>query len=216
MLVSVNHIASVAIHVPLVIISATLEVRQRVSMICEWDEFGALLALATTSLFASLIALPGAPLVGTVAEVFVRDRDKRLPAMGGCAFHGSIHVIDGVLLPAKSSAEPLSAVGLIKLAISRGVPLFNDGHPAACAAVYEITCQALRVMPSVTPASREILTTALTESQCRLGGKNLQSSIHYPQSSISSSSLPFPLALSPSATILHTCPDVPVFSCLAL
>ena len=81
------------------------------------------------------------------------------------ASNGVIHIIDGVLLPAKSTAEPLSAVGLIKLAISRGVPLFNDGHPAACAAVYEITCQALRVMPSVTPASREILTTALTEIQ---------------------------------------------------
>ena len=81
------------------------------------------------------------------------------------ASNGVIHVIDGVLLPAKSTAEPLSAVGLIKLAISRGVRLFNDGDPAACAAVYEITCQALRVMPSVTPASRKILTTALTEIQ---------------------------------------------------
>jgi uncharacterized surface protein with fasciclin (FAS1) repeats len=81
------------------------------------------------------------------------------------ASNGIIHVIDGVLLPAKPAAEPLSALGLIERAIERGVPLFNDGDPAACAAVYEITCEALRVIPGVATASREILTQALTESQ---------------------------------------------------
>jgi NADH dehydrogenase [ubiquinone] 1 alpha subcomplex assembly factor 1 len=37
----------------------------------------------------------------------------------------------------------LRAVALIERAIERGVPLFNDGNPAACAAVYEVTSRAL-------------------------------------------------------------------------
>ena len=52
---------------------------------------------------------------------------------------------------------------MIERAIKLGVPLFNKGDPAACAAVYEITCEALRVMPEVAPASRQTLTQALTE-----------------------------------------------------
>lgn len=43
----------------------------------------------------------------------------------------------------------LSAHSLILLAIERGVPLFNQGAPGACRAVYEITCQALLRMPDV-------------------------------------------------------------------
>jgi NADH dehydrogenase [ubiquinone] 1 alpha subcomplex assembly factor 1 len=79
------------------------------------------------------------------------------------ASNGLIHVIDQVLVPAKPTAEPLSAMGLIERAIELGVPLFNHGDPAAFAAVYEITCEALRVMPEVAPASRQTLTQALTD-----------------------------------------------------
>lgn len=52
---------------------------------------------------------------------------------------------------------------LIELAIAKGVPLFNDGNEAACAAVYEIACTALLTMPGVSDASINRLRRALNE-----------------------------------------------------
>ena len=60
------------------------------------------------------------------------------------ATNGVIHVIDRVLMP--DLPEPTArrkAMGVIELAIRRGVPLFNSHKPEACAAVYEITAQSL-------------------------------------------------------------------------
>ena len=79
------------------------------------------------------------------------------------ASNGLVHVIDQVLLPPESTGDPLTARGLIELAVDRGVPLFNDGHPAACAAVYEIACESLRILPDVSTASRVDLERALRE-----------------------------------------------------
>ena len=88
------------------------------------------------------------------------------------ASNGIIHVIDQVLVPAKAESGPVTAVGLIELAISRGVPLFNKGETAACAALYEVTVEALRTMDSVTEESRNALSQALkkgrTEKSSRL------------------------------------------------
>lgn len=80
------------------------------------------------------------------------------------ASNGVIHVIDQVLLPETKPSQPLSASGLIELAIERGVPVFNDGHPAECAAIYEITVEALRAMDKVPEASRKILAKASVQS----------------------------------------------------
>jgi uncharacterized surface protein with fasciclin (FAS1) repeats len=79
------------------------------------------------------------------------------------ASNGVIHVIDQVLLPPDSSKKPLTATGLMELAISRGVPLFNDGDEAACAAVYEIVCESVRALPETSKASRAILSEALID-----------------------------------------------------
>ena len=81
------------------------------------------------------------------------------------ASNGIIHVIDQVLIPARAESGPLTAVGLIELAISRGVQLFNDGDTAACVAVYEVTVEALRSMDSVSEASRATLAKALKDSR---------------------------------------------------
>ena len=62
-----------------------------------------------------------------------------------------------------AAGKPLAARGLIELAIDRGVPLFNDGNPAACAAVYEITCESLRLLPEVSEDARKDLERALRE-----------------------------------------------------
>jgi uncharacterized surface protein with fasciclin (FAS1) repeats len=79
------------------------------------------------------------------------------------ASNGIIHVIDQVLLPPETLAKPLGPAALIELAIQRAVPLFNAGNPAACAAVYEITCEALRIAPGLTEPSRKDLAVALQE-----------------------------------------------------
>ena len=80
------------------------------------------------------------------------------------ASNGIIHVIDQVLLPPEATGKPMTPAALIELAINRGVPLFNHGNPGACAAVYEVTCEALRVMPGVSGKDlKEDLDRALEE-----------------------------------------------------
>lgn len=60
------------------------------------------------------------------------------------ASNGVIQVIDTVLIPqAKKLTPAQSARAVIELAIERGVPLFNDGQHAACAAVYEVAAESL-------------------------------------------------------------------------
>jgi uncharacterized surface protein with fasciclin (FAS1) repeats len=81
------------------------------------------------------------------------------------ASNGIIHVIDQVLIPAKTVAEPLSPSGLIELAIKKGVPLFNSGEVAGCAALYELACESLRSTASLPEAVRKDLAAALKEAQ---------------------------------------------------
>lgn len=80
------------------------------------------------------------------------------------ASNGLIHAIDQVLLPTTKLSRPLNASELIELAIERGVPVFNDGNAAECAAIYEVTAEALRGMESVPEPSRKILTKAVMEA----------------------------------------------------
>jgi len=77
------------------------------------------------------------------------------------ASNGIIHVIDQVLIPALPEAATPSAAGLIELAIERGVPLFNKGETAACAALYEVTCEALLITDGVSEKSRKEIADSL-------------------------------------------------------
>jgi len=55
-----------------------------------------------------------------------------------------VHVIDRVLLPELEEPTPArKAMGVIELAIERGVPLYNGGQPEACAAIYEVAVKSL-------------------------------------------------------------------------
>lgn len=70
------------------------------------------------------------------------------------AANGVVHLIDSVLLPtiadteasAFSSSARAEAARLCELAVNRGAPLFNAGQVAGCAAVYEVTLEALLAM----------------------------------------------------------------------
>jgi uncharacterized surface protein with fasciclin (FAS1) repeats len=79
------------------------------------------------------------------------------------ASNGIIHVIDQVLIPPDNSKKVLSPAGLIELAISRGVPLFNNGDEAACVAIYEVACESLRILPDTSIKSRATISKALAE-----------------------------------------------------
>lgn len=81
------------------------------------------------------------------------------------ASNGIIHVIDQVLLPDTKPAQPLSPSELIELAVKRGVPAFNNGNAAECAAIYEVTIEALRMIDSLPEKSRTTLATALKEAR---------------------------------------------------
>ena len=81
------------------------------------------------------------------------------------ASNGVIHVIDQVLVPPATETGPLKSDGLIELAIERGVPIFNNGDVAGCAALYEVTAEALRSMSSVPETSRKVLAKALREAR---------------------------------------------------
>jgi uncharacterized surface protein with fasciclin (FAS1) repeats len=79
--------------------------------------------------------------------------------------NGVIHVIDEVLLPGgteRSQATP-SAREMIEGAINRGTSLFNDGHPGACTAVYEVAAMGLLASADNTMGEpeRETLANAL-------------------------------------------------------
>lgn len=69
------------------------------------------------------------------------------------AGNGVVHLIDAVLLP--STREPgrataqsfnAGAARLYDLAVERGVPLFNAGQHAACAAIYEVTIESMLLL----------------------------------------------------------------------
>ena len=81
------------------------------------------------------------------------------------AENGVIHVIDEVLLPndsRRSQATP-RARELIREVINRGAPMFNDGHAAACTAVYEMTAMGLLASADgmIGASEKDTLTDAL-------------------------------------------------------
>lgn len=77
------------------------------------------------------------------ASAGVKVNDAKVVKTDVPATNGVIHVIDSVLLPPQVKLGAASGeVGQsIRLAIERGVPLFNAGNAEACAAVYEVAAQ---------------------------------------------------------------------------
>ncbi len=78
----------------------------------------------------------------------VRIGSANVTATDVFAENGVIHVIDAVLLPPNFDAASLAPAGneateIIRLAIDRGVPLYNRDQPEACRAVYEIAARSL-------------------------------------------------------------------------
>ena len=102
--------------------------------------------------------LYGFPVRIQLADGSVRVNDSRVTATDIQASNGVVHVIDAVLLPPEMPAGYQEARNLVSLAIQRGAPLYNEGQPEACAAIYEVAATALLQMGEVIPreARREL------------------------------------------------------------
>lgn len=74
----------------------------------------------------------------------VKDRllvgDAAVSTAGIGADNGIVHIIDRVLIP-ELPENPTTE--FLTRAVSRGVPLYNNGSPAACCAVYVVALEAL-------------------------------------------------------------------------
>ncbi len=83
-------------------------------------------------------------LQGSSIQIGLTVNGKRVVRANLNASNGVIHIIDGVMLPQpKKLTKREKGLALIKLAIYRGVPLFNRGQRDACKAIYEIAVQSL-------------------------------------------------------------------------
>ena len=69
------------------------------------------------------------------------------------ASNGIIHVIDRVLIPERLPETMAAAAQIIQTAIERGVPLYNNGQPGACAAVYEVAARAILQLDTGLPSA---------------------------------------------------------------
>jgi len=81
------------------------------------------------------------------------------------AANGVIHVIDAVLLPEIMSTASAGAYDVMTLAIEKGVPLYNHGQKAACAAIYEVAAKSVLAMQGISEEAKKPLRMALNKIQ---------------------------------------------------
>ena len=77
------------------------------------------------------------------------------------ASNGVIHVINQVLMPGTMTSADAAAADVMKLAIDKGVPLFNHGQKSACASIYEVAARAVVAMEGVSEDVRKPLRESL-------------------------------------------------------
>lgn len=130
---------------------------------------------------ASADAVNGQPLSFTFSSGEFRVNKAKLLTADIKAANGVIHVIDTVLLPpakttskpaAKPTASAANAMRLLEVAISHGVPIFNDGDPAGCATVYAHASKKLAADKTLPAAVRNPLQTSLAKAAKTSSGRS--------------------------------------------
>jgi uncharacterized surface protein with fasciclin (FAS1) repeats len=119
---------------------------------------------ATLSGMDEVTTLAGTTLSLEVAKDRLLVDDAVVETANVNASNGVVHVIDRVLLPPVETT-PLEEV--LFNAVERGVPLFNNGSPAACAAVYVTALEAVVAVPGfgLDEATRASITAMLERMQ---------------------------------------------------
>jgi transforming growth factor-beta-induced protein len=114
--------------------------------------------------------LSGAEVKISLTDGQLRVNQAKVVKTDVMAANGVIHVLDQVLLPPEG-AKPSARSGkadrtnqVVRRAIERGVPLYNDGQAKACAAVYEVALCSLVDRPDLSGSLRHRLSAALAES----------------------------------------------------
>ena len=87
--------------------------------------------------------------------------------------NGVIHIIDRVLIPSSggdasgkdSEVTKATPAEMIEQAIDRGVPIFNDGDPAACAEIYRACLEQIARDERVETHMRMILAKVLKHTK---------------------------------------------------
>jgi uncharacterized surface protein with fasciclin (FAS1) repeats len=128
-----------------------------------------LAAQARTLPSAATVAGPRIQISEQRGDLRINDATVRIADVP--ASNGVVHVIDRVLLPPTPAREGTamagasgSAIELLDAAIDRGVPLFNDGQPAATVAIYEVAATGLLSFADVPSDARRTLRNALRSS----------------------------------------------------
>lgn len=108
----------------------------------------------------SATTLGGQEVAVTIAEGRLRAGGAKVVLNGVGASNGIIHAIDRVLIP-ETRSSPGQRV--LESAIERGVPLFNEGRVAECAAIYEVALIALIQLgeDDLDQATRDLIATTL-------------------------------------------------------
>ncbi|MEO1534265.1 MAG: fasciclin domain-containing protein [Planctomycetota bacterium] len=122
---------------------------------------------------SAIDAVAGGALKPSVRNGSIFINDSQVVAPNIDAANGVVHAIDSVLIPESfevSSATPLErnepATRVLTLAIERGVPLFNDGQTAACAAIYEVAiASVLALEGGLDQSQRNTLQAALNNGR---------------------------------------------------
>lgn len=114
-------------------------------------------------LAADLLPVPrAATLAGDSVTFGLRVGDANVVQADVACRNGVIHVIDRVLVPSEQPADRASVAYMASVAVARigeaieaGVPLFNAGDHAGCAARYERTARELLALPGALGELRE-------------------------------------------------------------
>ncbi|MFT7463370.1 MAG: putative surface protein with fasciclin (FAS1) repeats [Pseudohongiellaceae bacterium] len=128
---------------------------------------------ATEALNAgSAATVQGSEIGFSIVDGGLRVGDARVVQNDISARNGIIHVIDQVLIPPQPESSSaargtLAVAGILELAIARGVPLFNDGQPEACAAIYEVACQSVLALDL--PEAERVRLRAVLDAGARMG-----------------------------------------------
>jgi len=86
--------------------------------------------------------LAGVAATVTATESGFAIENARIVSTDIGASNGVVHVIDRVILPPERMSRRVAAAA-IDMAISRGVPMFNQGNPGGTVAVYSMTARSL-------------------------------------------------------------------------
>jgi transforming growth factor-beta-induced protein len=146
------------------------ENRERLRTILTYHVVAGRVSAAQARTLNSAETVAGQPIrLSNSVDDVLRINDATVRIADVPASNGVIHVIDRVLIPSDTRSRGganSGALELVDLAITRGVPLFNNGQPEATVAIYEIATRALLAPTSGIPdGARSVLRRALNDTR---------------------------------------------------